>query len=265
MGQARSCIKWNDNVILSRRANNKQFATLNQIDITFAEADGQLFKIISPDASQRDCVYSDDKFYLGVEVDNQIHVLKNNEDYLTFANEEYGSLQSFRHIQRSRTINWGEHVTITSGDISLLVSNDAVPSFKWKNMTDLYRQRLVTYRLLNEELLMSDSCIKWHDQVSIQLSDDDLVAFIDTDTSIKFQKRTDGWTVFTIVPAGQIHGEGCVHFDENIHLQLLNKYVQVELSSDNIISNSLPSDLQLRSITTNTAPISVNSRKALCK
>eukprot|EP00121_Abeoforma_whisleri_P006151 Awhi_evm1s5586 len=45
-----------------------------------------------------------------------------------------------------------------------------------------------------------------HDKVSLLASEHGLVAFVDTDSSIKFQGQNSGWSVFTIVPlVDQIH------------------------------------------------------------
>eukprot|EP00121_Abeoforma_whisleri_P013521 Awhi_evm1s12474 len=92
--------------------------------VTFSSSSKTRFKMISPLASVNlnDCVYNDDKFYLGVDSTRLLEIDSSSSSMKLKSNGAYGTLHSFRSLDRSRSILFGDHVTLDNGENSLFVS-----------------------------------------------------------------------------------------------------------------------------------------------
>eukprot|EP00121_Abeoforma_whisleri_P006553 Awhi_evm1s5962 len=168
----------------------------------------------------------------------------------------YGTLQSFRTIDRQRTLLFGDFVTLENGDNSLYVS-ESDSSLKWNALENLYHQPLSSYRLFNRDGEDDGSCVRWDDELF--LKNKGRTAFV-SDNYIKFDEESGNVTSF------RIHSAGCIHFGESFYLQDVSSgaSIFIDANQQGLVEMRVGfSQLKFQALTTSSAPISVNAKRVL--
>eukprot|EP00121_Abeoforma_whisleri_P004078 Awhi_evm1s3680 len=264
-------IKWTDLVVLSAKNNHDEdsacglhgckIAYMNDDKNMQLQASGDdpyVFRILPPLGlfrSSEQCVLSDDKLVLvdlstvlehgvdhtlGAHGGRGLKVISETDKRLQFYHHSGSSSDfSFRHIHRHRTLQWRDHVLITTGfqaggslyGNSVLYTDSLDDNVSLKEDYKTGNPQITSFRILPPEVFSGTSrkCISWGDQIEIKLNNNITeagcdnaygcrLAYVDSDGKVKFSKKTESAAKLYIHPPFGLEKSGCVHAGDQLHL-----------------------------------------------